>query len=347
MGCGTSTPAVAQPSPQQRPAAGGTGGAAEDGGLEPAAQPAPPQRWPGEAQIFLSYRTDDTGSEELGGDGTSIRIKLWLEAHDYSVFIGEASLEGGQEWSTRIQDAVIGCEVFVPVCSSDYGNTGWTFREYQLADSKRKTILPLWNSGPYPPRKLEIFMAGLQRVPSGNKPLVETDFEAAMQEVLRCLRREGCLPGGQQQQPARPLAAPLPAAAQDGPSMAVAASPPATTMAAAAALAAPSLAAAQVAATPSSPPAKPMHVLPPLLKPLPLPLQGQQEAQLPPQLLAATPVPSQGPAGILTAMRAECSDLGARAARMADERAAAGDGNLPEVERLLSGPSTNPNVQEQ
>ncbi|PNH00706.1 hypothetical protein TSOC_013456 [Tetrabaena socialis] len=63
-----------------------------------------------------------------------------------------------------------------------YGSSTWTMREYLLADGAKKTILPLWHSGAYPPERVQIFMNELQRVPSGRCPLVEADFEATMQE---------------------------------------------------------------------------------------------------------------------------------------------------------------------
>ncbi|PNH00705.1 Ankyrin repeat domain-containing protein [Tetrabaena socialis] len=49
-------------------------------------------------------------SEPLGGDGTVVLIKLYLEKEGYTVFMGEATLKGGQLWADRIQDAVLGCQ---------------------------------------------------------------------------------------------------------------------------------------------------------------------------------------------------------------------------------------------
>ncbi|PNH02090.1 hypothetical protein TSOC_011963 [Tetrabaena socialis] len=184
MGCGCSTPT---PSPPQQSTA--------DGGMGPA-QPLQPVV----AQIMLSYRANDTGPERLGGNGMTLRIMQWLESRGYTASVAETSLEGGSLWSRSIQRAILGCQVFIAVCSRGYGGTSWTLREYQLAHSMDKAILPLWHSGPYPPQELEIYMVGLQRLPKGNKPLVEMDFNVAMQEVLEHLNRIGCWPGAQQQE---------------------------------------------------------------------------------------------------------------------------------------------------
>lgn len=60
---------------------------------------------------MLSYRITEAGAQELGGDGTVPRMKDWLEAHGYTVFVGESSLQGGQDWARTIQHAVEKCEV--------------------------------------------------------------------------------------------------------------------------------------------------------------------------------------------------------------------------------------------
>ena len=67
--------------------------------------------------IMLSYRIIDTGAVELGGDGTVVRVKAWLEAEGFRVFVGEDNLEGGQDWVDEIQAAIEGCQGFVVLCS--------------------------------------------------------------------------------------------------------------------------------------------------------------------------------------------------------------------------------------
>lgn len=72
----------------------------------------------------------------------------------FAVFIGESGIDGGTKWAEGIQKAVLGCEIFIPVCSPGYGASVWTERELALADNKGKTILPFWHSGEYPPTKV-------------------------------------------------------------------------------------------------------------------------------------------------------------------------------------------------
>ncbi|KXZ51175.1 hypothetical protein GPECTOR_13g662 [Gonium pectorale] len=155
------------------------------------------------SQIVLSYQIVETGAKELGGDGTVMAMKAFLQSQGYTVFVGDSSGRGGETLGQRVQDdaVVVGCSAFIAICSPTYGATEWTFNEFQLADNKKKPILPVWHSGPYPPPKFERFLRGRRRVPHGHKPLVECDFGDSMQQLLASLRREGCLPPNQQQTP--------------------------------------------------------------------------------------------------------------------------------------------------
>lgn len=40
-----------------------------------------------------------------------------------------SALEVGDKWAATIQAAIQGCQVFVAVCSPEYGATEWTYRE--------------------------------------------------------------------------------------------------------------------------------------------------------------------------------------------------------------------------
>ncbi|PNH01635.1 Ankyrin-1 [Tetrabaena socialis] len=277
------------------------------------------------AQIVLSYRVPETGAVELGGNGMVLRMQERLQHAGFSVFVGEASLQGGDAWDDMIQAAVEGCSVFVALCSptycmwgvrlpqlaasrllaaegcalegcdlpdpddtgrplllfpalllvltgdelllrleadpsaplaalyadvarahpassplvyvvgleaalarrerankalvqpglagrqpcgaapaGPYGQTAWTKRELQIADSDRKAIIPVWMEGAYPPRGVRMYLIGKQRLPQGDKPMVEVDFETAMLELVVCIQRAGCYPG---MRPERPLTA--------------------------------------------------------------------------------------------------------------------------------------------
>ena len=102
------------------------------------------------SQVMLSYRVPETGAERLRGDGMVFRLSDALEARGFTVFVGEAALQAGEQWAIEIQNAVKECQVFVVLCSPSYGDTDvskWTFREIQLADNNHKPIVAVWHSG--------------------------------------------------------------------------------------------------------------------------------------------------------------------------------------------------------
>ncbi|KAL6749461.1 hypothetical protein V8C86DRAFT_997394 [Haematococcus lacustris] len=148
----------------------------------------------GGAQLFLSYRVPETGRKEQGGDCTVPLLKSALEAHGYSVFVGESDIEGGASWVQTIQVAITDCQVFIPVCSKTYGDTKWTLRELHAADEANKEILPLWHSGDYPPSKVRLYLGNLQRLPRGNQPLVQADLQSLVSHLVAAIKKAGCLP---------------------------------------------------------------------------------------------------------------------------------------------------------
>ncbi|KAG2487778.1 hypothetical protein HYH03_013622 [Edaphochlamys debaryana] len=335
---------------------------------------------------MLSYRIIDTGARELGGDDTVFLIQRALQAHGYSVFVGEAALQGGQKWGQRIQAAVNNCEVFVALCSPDYGNTEvgpkvvsrpvmparqrcggptgvrgpgpegcGTFREFQLADFKKKPILPVWHSGQYPPAALEIFLSGLQRVPQGGKCLKETAFDEAMRQILSCLQREGCHP--KYPRGAAPAPASNPASASaSGPAHAFVSSLPAEEqVATATTIEAPlSSAAAPAHSTPHPHPhphgkpgahatphkASSRTSLPPLAPLTPAPASAAARA-------SPSPPPPPAPVSLRDPSYQKREGARPQAARTPEERSllqAVDAGNAAAVARALADPRANPNV---
>ncbi|GLC45467.1 hypothetical protein PLESTB_000317200 [Pleodorina starrii] len=146
------------------------------------------------AQVMMSYRVADTGEKEHGGDGTVEQIQKHLEEQGFTVYVAEAVLEGGAEWSREIQQAVAQCQVFIMMCSPGYGENKWSFNEFQMADNEKKAIIPIWHSGAYPPDTLKIFLAGRQRIPKGDKPLLEVEFRYAMRQLDTCIAQMGVRP---------------------------------------------------------------------------------------------------------------------------------------------------------
>jgi ankyrin repeat protein len=150
------------------------------------------------ADVMISYRVPESG---LAGDSAVVELKKFLEMRGYTVFVGESSIEGGDEWASTIQAAVVGCKAFVVVCSRTYGDemvSTWTWREFQLADKLKKLILPVWHSGPYPPEAVQIFLSGTQRVPNSNITVgyvaAGISQEAVAAELARTMALKGVLP---------------------------------------------------------------------------------------------------------------------------------------------------------
>ncbi|KAL6760438.1 hypothetical protein V8C86DRAFT_2552204 [Haematococcus lacustris] len=148
----------------------------------------------GGAQLFLSYRVPETGMKEHGGDRTVPLLKSALEAQGYSVFVAESDIEGGASWVQTIQVAITDCQVFIPVCSKTYGETKWTLRELHEADEANKEILPLWHSGDYPPKTVSMYLRSVQRLPRGNQPLVQANFQSLVSDLVAAIKKAGCLP---------------------------------------------------------------------------------------------------------------------------------------------------------
>jgi hypothetical protein len=159
----------------------------------------------GMCDVMISYRVPETGE---GGDKSVFVLQAALEARGFRVFVGEAAIEGGSSWPTTIQRGVEECQAFVVLCSPTYGDdvaSKWTKRELELADNLNKPLIPVWHSGPYPPKPVAIFLGGTQRIPGGTFSAgyvaAKISHEAVAEEVAVTLARIGVTPhGGQQQQ---------------------------------------------------------------------------------------------------------------------------------------------------
>jgi hypothetical protein len=165
--------------------------------------------------LIISYRVPETGD---GGDRSVFALKDALEARGYSVFVGEAAIEGGASWPATIQRGVSGCKAFVVLCSPTYGDaevSPWTERELVLADNYKKPLFPVWHSGRYPPPAVAIYLAKLQRIPGGNLTAgyaaAGVPHERVAEELAAALRRAGVLPtaggGGPAQARTKPAVA--------------------------------------------------------------------------------------------------------------------------------------------
>ena len=148
--------------------------------------------------LMLSYRVPHTGH---GGDSSAFELQAGLERLGYSFFIAETAIEGGDSWPSTIQQAVEDCKAVVVLSSPDYGNedqSPWTKRELELAANLKKPLIPVWHSGPYPPPAVQIYLSGVQRIPSGNfaKGYVSAGIshEAVVKQLAKALKRKGIFP---------------------------------------------------------------------------------------------------------------------------------------------------------
>jgi hypothetical protein len=122
----------------------------------------------GACDVLISYRVPETGE---AGDNSVFFLQAALQERGYSVFVGEAAIQGASSWPSTIQQGVEDCKVFVVLCSPTYGDpveSPWTKRELEMADNLKKPLIPVWHSGAYPPPAVQIFFHGVQRIPGGN-----------------------------------------------------------------------------------------------------------------------------------------------------------------------------------
>jgi hypothetical protein len=168
--------------------------------LQAAAAAAAPAAAPAAARtcdVMISYRVPETGD---GGDKSVFVLQAALEKRGFRVFVGEAAIQGGEEWPETIAAGVRDCAAFVVLCSPTYGDTVWTKRELVMADNQRKPLIPVWHSGPYPPKAVEIFLGGKQRIPGGNfnggYVAAKISHERVAEEVAAALVRAGVTPSG-------------------------------------------------------------------------------------------------------------------------------------------------------
>jgi hypothetical protein len=151
---------------------------------------------------MISYCVRETG---IPGDSAVVELKRLLEMRGFSVFVGELAIEGGASWRSTIQAGVEGCTAFVVLCSPTYGDTKWTKRELHLADDLDKLILPVWHSGPYPPKAARMVLGDTQRVPGGTMAAgyvaAGITHEAVAAELAEALASNGVLPSLPSQAP--------------------------------------------------------------------------------------------------------------------------------------------------
>lgn len=71
------------------------------------------------------------------------QLKSELQDLGCNVFLDVDEIEGGHDWADALNNAVLNCDLFVPLITPNYGYTQWTNREVKLADIKKKSIIPI------------------------------------------------------------------------------------------------------------------------------------------------------------------------------------------------------------
>ena len=71
------------------------------------------------------------------------QLKSELQDLGCNVFLDVDEIEGGHDWADALNNAVLNCDLFVPLITPNYGYTQWTNREVKLADIKKKQIIPI------------------------------------------------------------------------------------------------------------------------------------------------------------------------------------------------------------
>ncbi|CAG2105730.1 unnamed protein product [Medioppia subpectinata] len=109
--------------------------------------------------VMLSYCRQEASQHALD-------LKDHLLELGFSVYLDVHEIQTGTDWADSLNDAVRGCEVFVPLITPMYGRTQWTNREIKLADILSKFIIPINFLDTWPPDCLAIQFATTQYIPS-------------------------------------------------------------------------------------------------------------------------------------------------------------------------------------
>ena len=87
-----------------------------------------------------------------------------LEKLGYSVFLDIHNIKAGSDWQDTLNNAIVKCQLFVPLVTSLYGLTEWTNKEVKLADTLNKMIIPVNFLQKWPPLCLAIQFATTQYI---------------------------------------------------------------------------------------------------------------------------------------------------------------------------------------
>lgn len=94
----------------------------------------------------------------------AIRLKKILNQLDerIDIYLDLDEIHCGFDWHDSLNEAVLSCDLFVPLITENYGKTLWTSRELKLADQFGKPIVPINFDQTWPPESLAIQLATKQ-----------------------------------------------------------------------------------------------------------------------------------------------------------------------------------------
>ena len=149
-----------------------------------------------ENMIFISYRRADTAPHTL-----ALKLELEGRLRAAQVFVDTHHIQGGDEWSREIEDALRAATVVMPVIGRNWAGSSaegarriddpddWVRKEVALGlELKRQALLPVLVDGTPPVRKADLpdDCSGLAEIQPLRVDL--NDWEASVDRLVRILR---------------------------------------------------------------------------------------------------------------------------------------------------------------
>src|SRR3974390_3523063 len=124
-------------------------------------------------RIFLSYSSKDAE--------TATRLVKKLAEAGHEIWI-DKEIRGGELWKRRVVEAIDEADIFIVLLSSNSVASNEVRRELDIAESRRKLILPAVISPVKMPPEGEYSLAGVQKVD------LSGDLEAGAKDLLNAIR---------------------------------------------------------------------------------------------------------------------------------------------------------------
>jgi len=116
----------------------------------PTLKPTPNETNKKTTRIFISYKTGPGSG--LTYHATSLQRELINRGYPH-VFLGENSMEGGEEWNKQLYDNVANSDLLIVLLARDTYNSHWVIREVDVARGAHVRILPVLIREDFDPEK--------------------------------------------------------------------------------------------------------------------------------------------------------------------------------------------------